>query len=249
MNTITVRDLCLGDGIPKICIPIVAHTAAELDTALEALDPGLCDLAEFRADFYFEDEMQALAKIRKKMGSKPVIYTIRTMEEGGDIEIGQEEYEARNLAASEYADLADIQYRRLRAKERDADVHSRIVPMLQEKGVRVICSWHDFARTPSVQDMIRVMQGMQEEGCDIPKIAVMPQGRGDVVRLIAASVEMLEKHADRPFITMSMGNMGRITRAAGTLTGSCITFGMAGEGSAPGQIPAAELKRLLKSFS
>ena len=130
MNTITVRDLCLGDGIPKICIPIVAHTAAELDTALEALDPGLCDLAEFRADFYFEDEMQALAKIRKKMGSKPVIYTIRTMEEGGDIEIGQEEYEARNLAASEYADLADIQYRRLRAKERDADVHSRIVPML-----------------------------------------------------------------------------------------------------------------------
>ena len=56
---------------------------------------------------------------------------------------------------------------------------------------------------------------------------------------------MKEKYADRPFITMSMGNLGKISRAACMFTGSCITFGMAGQGSAPGQIPAGELKEIL----
>ena len=75
---------------------------------------------------------------------------------------------------------------------------------------------------------------------------IMAQDRADVAELIFASLEMLDTYADRPFITMSMGSLGKITRAAGSFTGSCITFGMAGTGSAPGQIPAPQLRQMLK---
>lgn len=246
MNEITVRDLVLGDGVPKICVPVVAHTAAELDAALNAIEPQTCDLVEFRADFYFEEDIPALLKIRERMGNRPIIYTIRTKEEGGEIEIAEDEYEARNLAAAPYIDMADIQLGRLHMKLQNETLHSRIIPKLQEKGVRVICSWHDFAKTPDAAVLIRKITTMQEEGCDISKIAVMPRDRADVAELIFASLEMRDTYADRPFITMSMGNLGKITRAAGSFTGSCITFGMAGKGSAPGQIPAAELSQMLK---
>ena len=245
-KTVKVRELVLGDGNPKICVPIVAHTAAELDAALDAIDPELCDLVEFRADFYFEEDIPALKKIRERIGDKPVIYTIRTMEEGGEIEIAEDEYEARNLAAAPYVDMIDIQLERLHIQINNRMLHSRIIPMLHENGVKVICSWHNFTKTPDEEELIRRMIKMQGEGGDVSKIAVMPQGRDDVARLISASVKLLETYADRPFITISMGNEGRITRAACALTGSCITYGMAGNGSAPGQISAADLRQILK---
>jgi len=246
MHTLTVRDLVLGDGIPKICVPIVAHTAAELDEALERMDLSACDLAEFRADFYFEEPLEALRKIRERLGNRPVIYTIRTREEGGEMEIDEVEYESRNLAAASYADLADIQMRRLTCKREGRTIHSGIIRKLQDRGMKVICSWHDFSGTPQTDEMVRIMRTMQETGCDIPKLAVMGRDRRDVLRLIQASLEMQETCGGSPFITMSMGNLGKITRIAGGLTGSCITFGMAGRGSAPGQIPAADLRQVLK---
>ena len=246
MEPVVVRDVVLGDGVPKICVPIVAHTMAQLDEAIDAINPADCDLVEFRADFYFEDDIPALKKIRHRMGNCPVIFTIRTKEEGGEIEIAEDEYEARILAASPYIDMADIQLERLHMKMQNEILHIRIIPKLHERGVKVICSWHDFAKTPDAGDLIRKMMTMQEEGCDISKIAVMAQDRADVAELIFASLEMLDTYADRPFITMSMGSLGKITRAAGSFTGSCITFGMAGTGSAPGQIPAPQLRQMLK---
>ena len=56
---------------------------------------------------------------------------------------------------------------------------------------------------------------------------------------------MNEMYADRPMITMSMKKMGLISRIAGEITGSCMTFGTAGEASAPGQIDAEQLKQVL----
>ncbi len=249
MNTVTVRDLVLGEGLPKICVPIVAHTYAELEAALDEIDPDACDLVEFRADFYFEEDFPALERIREKIGNRPLLYTIRTKEEGGEIDLSQEAYEARTLAAAEWIDLADIQLGRIHFAASRSAVHSSVVHRLHEKGVKVVGSWHDFDRTPPTEKLILAVKQMQEEGCDICKIAVMPENRQDVIRLIRASLQLQEQEADRPFITLSMGNLGRITRAAGNFTGSCITYGMAGKQSAPGQINAGLLRDILRALS
>lgn len=252
MNTVTVRDLVLGDGKVRICVPVIAHTYEELSCSLEQACSSNPDLLEFRADFYFEDETPALKAIRSAAGSRPVLYTIRTREEGGEIAISDEAYMERCLAAAQYVDLVDVQLGRLHAGADNTSagrLHSDLVARLQKAGVKVILSWHDFTRTPSREEMVNIMRRMQQEGGDISKIAVMPQNRTDVLNLMAASVEMAEKKADRPFITMAMGNLGRVTRAAAAFTGSCVSFGTAGMMSAPGQISAGALRTILQELN
>ena len=86
---------------------------------------------------------------------------------------------------------------------------------------------------------------MQKCGVDITKAAVMPKSEADVLTLLGASVEMKQNYADRPFITMSMGRLGAVSRLAGSLTGSAVTFATAGQASAPGQLAAAQIAGVL----
>ncbi len=249
METVTVRQLTLGDAVPKICVPVIAHTYEELGRELKQVCSGEYDMVEFRADFYFEEDRAALEKIRETVGDKPILYTIRTQEEGGEIGISDDEYEERNLSAALFADIVDVQLSRLHVMGTNSQLHSHLIEKLHQKGVKVLGSWHDFGSTPSRPVMVENMLLMQQESCDITKVAVMPRSRRDVLELMAASIEMLEEKADRPFVTMSMGKIGEVTRVAGAFTGSCITFGTAGTASAPGQIPSVVLRETLKALS
>ena len=245
MKQIRVRNLVLGDGIPKICVPVIAHTYSELEHSLGEIRKSSFDLVEFRADFYFEEEEPALEAVRSAAGDRPVLYTIRTNEEGGEISIDDDLYRERNLAAARFADLVDVQLGRISRRAGDRVIHSDLVKQLHAAGAGVVLSWHDFERTPDREQLARKMRRMHKEGCDIAKVAVMPRNRADVMELLAASLEMLEEEDMCPFISMSMGNLGKVTRAAGSFSGSCISFGMAGESSAPGQIRADLLRGIL----
>lgn len=244
MKAVKVRDLVLGDGIPKICVPVIAHTYQELVRSLDRIRKSPFDLVEFRADFYFEEEAGALETLREAVGSCPILYTIRTEEEGGEIEISDDEYRQRNLAAASMADLVDLQLGRLHAEGGNRQLHSDLVDRIHEAGAKVVLSWHDFGGTPGAGQIVKKLVLMQEEGCDISKAAVMPNSRKDVCALMEASAVMLEGKADRPFITLAMGEVGTVTRMACAFTGSCISFGTAGSSSAPGQIPAGKLRRI-----
>jgi 3-dehydroquinate dehydratase-1 len=89
---------------------------------------------------------------------------------------------------------------------------------------------------------------MQDMGADIPKIAVMPTCKKDVLTLLAATEEMATDYADRPIITMSMGGTGVISRLVGESMGSSMTFGAAAKASAPGQIGVKELDVVLETI-
>ena len=90
---------------------------------------------------------------------------------------------------------------------------------------------------------------MQDFGADIPKMAVMPTCKQDVLTLLSATLEMSEKYADRPIITMSMAGTGVVSRLTGETFGSALTFGAASKASAPGQVGVHELKQVLDFFS
>jgi 3-dehydroquinate dehydratase I len=87
---------------------------------------------------------------------------------------------------------------------------------------------------------------MQVMGADIPKIAVMPKSKLDVLELLEATVIMSEKYADRPIITMSMSGMGVVSRLTGELFGSALTFGAAKKASASGQVGVDDLYGILQ---
>ena len=113
-------------------------------------------------------------------------------------------------------------------------------------GVKVVGSNHDFYKTPSQEEIVDRLRKMQELGADLPKIAVMPRNKRDVLTLLLATEEMSRKYADRPIITMSMAGTGVISRLCGEVFGSALTFGAAEKASAPGQMGVNELETVLR---
>ncbi len=104
---------------------------------------------------------------------------------------------------------------------------------------------HDFHKTPAAEEIVQRLRKMQELDADIPKIALMPQCKTDVLTLLSATLEMHERYADRPIITMSMAKNGVISRLAGEVFGSAATFGAVKKASAPGQIAVTDLRTVL----
>ena len=126
------------------------------------------------------------------------------------------------------------------------DVVKASIEAIHAAGKVVVASNHDFFKTPSQADLVYRLRKMQDMGADIPKIAVMPQNKADVLTLLAATEEMYRCYADRPLITMSMSATGVITRLCGEVFGSAMTFGAVGQVSAPGQIPVEKLNSALE---
>ena len=120
-----------------------------------------------------------------------------------------------------------------------------MVRRAHEKNIAVVASCHAFKDTPPRDYLVETMRRMQVLGADIAKYAVMPNSPRDVLELLDATLTMQEKYDDTPLITMSMGKPGIISRLCGEVFGSCMTFGTAGASSAPGQIPADQLKHIL----
>lgn len=247
MKPLIVRNVSIGEGMPKICIPIVGVTKEEiLQTATEIANAP-ADLVEWRADWYEDvadiDKIQeVLVELRNKIGDLPLLFTFRTEAEGGERQLPPREYAALCLAVMEtgYVDLVDVEV--FTAQEEVA----WLVEAGRKHEVKIVGSNHDFSRTPEKSEIIRRLCYMQECGVDIVKIAVMPTSKEDVHTLLKATAEMSLEYADRPMITMSMSERGIISRIAGEFYGSAVTFGCLHQTSAPGQIPAKELKEVLE---
>ena len=247
MNPVKIRNVEIGTGMPKICVPIAARTKEAVRKAAENIKETEAHVAEWRADWYddvFDPEKmrETLGILRNILGEMPLLFTFRTAGEGGEREADEEEYLKLNLAAAKSGliDLIDVE---LFTGDR---VVKKVIETARENGVKTVVSSHDFNRTPPGEEIIARMRKMQDLGADIPKIAVMPRSRRDVLTLLAATEEMVSEYADRPVITMSMSGLGSITRLCGEVFGSAMTFGAAGQASAPGQMAVEDLAEGLR---
>ena len=244
MKPVVVRNVAIGEAIPKICVPIVGKTIDEiLNQAKHICEIG-ADVVEWRVDWFeevnnYESVENAAKQLRDILGETPILFTFRTAKEGGERAIEPDEYVELNekIAKSGYVDHVE-------AFTGDTYVE-KVVKTSHECGVKVIASNHDFRKTPPKAELISRMRKMQELGADISKIAVMPQSTEDVLTLLSATEEMRRCYADRPVITMSMAGTGVVSRMCGEVFGSALTFGAAGKVSAPGQIDVEELRTVL----
>ena len=246
MNTIKVRDIEIGAGAPKIIVPIVGVTKEDILNEAKTFDSIPVDVVEWRVDWFehvfeFDKVEDVLKELRNVLGNIPLLLTFRTKKEGGEKAIDTKEYKELNLRAAKtgYVDFIDVEI------FTGDDVVREIIDGAHAAGVRVIASNHDFFKTPAKSDIIYRLRKMQDMGADIPKIAVMPQSRRDVLTLLCATEEMVSDYADRPIITMSMAGTGVISRLCGEVFGSSMTFGAAKKASAPGQMGVNDLNTVL----
>ena len=243
MNTVKVRNIEIGAGIPKICVPIVGVTREEILAAAETIKSTKADVVEWRVDWYEDifDFAKTEETMKALLGETPILFTFRTSKEGGEKSIETETYVElnQNAAKTGLVDLVDVE-----AFTGD-DAVKAVVETAHANGVKVIASNHDFHKTPAKDEIVSRLRKMQELGADIPKIAVMPQNKKDVLTLLSATEEMASEYADRPIITMSMSGTGVISRLCGEVFGSALTFGAVGKVSAPGQMGIEDLTTVL----
>lgn len=246
MHTVKVRNIEIGTGAPKIIVPIVGVTKEEILSAARSFDAIPIDVVEWRVDWFegvfdFARIEDVLKELRDILGDTPLLMTFRTSKEGGEKDIDADAYKELNIKAAKtgYVDFVDVEI------FTGDKIVSEIIDAVHAAGVKVIASNHDFDKTPAKSDIIYRLRKMQDMGADIPKIAVMPQSKKDVLTLLAATEEMTSCYTDRPIITMSMAGTGVISRLCGEVFGSSMTFGAAGKASAPGQMGVEDLNTVL----
>ena len=247
MEPVKVKSVIIGKGKPKICMPVVAKTTEEIVKDVNSFRNLPVDIVEWRADWYDEVSdiskvLETAEKIHQALEEIPLLFTFRTEKEGGEKSLTTEDYIAINKAVIEsgFVDLLDIEL------FTGDEAVEQMIDHAHRNQVKVIVSSHDFKRTPPKEELLKRLRKMQELGADIPKIAVMPQIKEDVLTLLAVTLEMSQKYAKGPIITMSMAGMGAASRLVGETFGSAITYGTAGKSSAPGQVDVEKLAMILE---
>lgn len=244
---VTVRNLTIGEGKPKICVLVMGKNKAEVLEAAKKAVESKADLIEWRADSLTEGEFdedfhnEILAKMREIIGEMPIIYTFRTLIEGGK-EIENEKYKdlILSVANAGITDIIDVEIFSFKLKARDIidEIHSFT-------NVKVIGSYHDFEGTPDTAELVYRLSVIDNCNADILKIATMPYKKKDVMRIMTATILTYTRPNPKPIISIAMGNMGRVTRLLGGFTGSAITFASIGRSSAPGQMDIEEVREIL----
>ncbi|MEI1716612.1 type I 3-dehydroquinate dehydratase [Acinetobacter baumannii] len=232
----------------KTIVPITAKTKEQaLAQAQVIANTADADLAEFRIDLlsFASDTKQVIAlghDLKKILGSKPMIATIRTKNEGGQLEISDADYGKTYQAylKNPFMDWLDVEM------FRDQKVVSEIVQKAHQKKVLVVMSNHDFQKTPSQDEIEKRLLKQDQMGADVLKIAVMPKSKQDVFTLMNATLKVSQQ-TTKPLLTMSMGQLGTISRVATANMGGSYSFGMIGQASAPGQIDVTKLKQILQT--
>ncbi|MFX4638833.1 type I 3-dehydroquinate dehydratase [Acinetobacter baumannii] len=232
----------------KRIVPITAKTKEQaLAQAQVIANTADADLAEFRIDLlsFASDTKQVIAlghELKKILGNKPMIATIRTKNEGSQLEISDADYGKTYQAylKNPFMDWLDVEM------FRDQKVVSEIVQKAHQKKVLVVMSNHDFQKTPSQDEIEKRLLKQDQMGADVLKIAVMPKSKQDVFTLMNATLKVSQQ-TTKPLLTMSMGQLGTISRVATANMGGSYSFGMIGQASAPGQIDVTKLKQILQT--
>ncbi|MCH7382106.1 MULTISPECIES: type I 3-dehydroquinate dehydratase [Acinetobacter] len=232
----------------KTIVPITAKTKEQAIAQAKVIAANAdADLAEFRIDLlnFANDSKQVIAlgqELKQILGAKPLIATIRTHNEGGQLTISDADYGKTYQAYLQqpFMDMLDVEM------FRDQHIVKNTVKLAHAKKVLIVMSNHDFQKTPPEAEIIERLLKQDELGADILKIAVMPQNKQDVFTLMNATLKVSQQ-SKKPLLTMSMGKLGTISRIATANMGGSFSFGMIGEASAPGQIDVTQLKQFLKT--
>ncbi|MBA2672730.1 type I 3-dehydroquinate dehydratase [Ramlibacter sp.] len=250
MRGITIDGRVLGSpGVPAICAPLVARTADALLAEARAVAARQPDLLEWRVDFFdgIADPAAVAAlgpRIREAAGGLPLLFTRRSQREGGQpIALNEDGVVAMYRAVCDAGGVSLVDFE----MDNDAGHVCEIRAMSRERGIGLVLSFHDFEKTPPVDALVDRFAQAHRLGADAAKLAVMPRREEDVLALLEATLRA-SRALPIPVIGMSMGGLGAASRLCGGAFGSALTFAVAGEASAPGQMPIEGVRAALETL-
>jgi 3-dehydroquinate dehydratase/shikimate dehydrogenase len=201
-----------------LCATVTGSTMSELIAARDAA--AAADMVELRLDGVLDLDVAGALRGRRK----PVVVTCRPVWEGGRFD-GSEDARVAVLsrALALDAEYVDIEWRALSTSK-------RLEELLRLHRPRVLVSMHDFAGVPN--DLLARVRTMRSAGAALVKVAVTAARLTDTLPLLD-----IARAGDA--VVVAMGDPGVPSRLLAARYGSRWTY--AGDGIAPGQIPAERM--------
>lgn len=197
----------------QLCETVTGHSMAELLAARHSATAG--DMVELRLDGVPDLDVAAALHGRRC----PVIVTVRPVWEGGRFDGSEND---RRMLLGRALDLG--------AEFIDVEWQAGFTDLIARAPDRVIVSSHDFNGIPT--DLEARVLAMRRTGAAVVKIAITPARLTDTLPLKAIA-------RDGDAVVIGMGDAGMPSRLLATRFGSRWTY--AGDGIAPGQIPARQM--------
>ena len=250
VRPIVLRGEALAGGtLPAIITPLLGATREHVLDEVEAIIGQSPDVLEWRVDFFaalgdIDAVLETARDIRAAAPGIPLLMTRRHVREGGQpIGVAEAQVVAVYAAAcaARCVDLIDYEL------DNAADDLRYLRDVSRAHGVALIVSYHDFAGTPDAATLDAKFAGARRVGADVAKLAVMPRDADDVFALLAAT-ERARQALDIPLISMSMAEIGALSRIVGWLYGSAATFAVGRNRSAPGQLAIGELRAAIAAL-
>ncbi len=235
-----------------ICVPIIGPTVEDILSQVQEAVQAKVDLIELRPDMWMkcsnisEDKYIAtivtfVEEVYSKVAGMPVLFTWRTIGEGGETPLCSDNY-IKLLQAIVDQDLVQAIDVELSAYTEEI---GSIMQQAHQQGMQTVMSYHNFQSTPDLEILHAYAERMVSVGAQVIKFALMVATNDDVLSVLQFTKKLTERYPQLPRITMSMGQLGQMTRTCGHVFGNCLTFGTLGQASAPGQVEVAVLQQLL----
>ena len=219
---------------PKIVVPFRDRTPKrEIEKAKRA---GV-DIAELRIDLFSSLKPSCVLKEAAKFKGIPTIATIRSEVEGGKWRFHDEKRLELFQAVIPKVDAVDIE---LSSKF----ILGLVVQTARRAKKLVIISYHNFERTPHLDELNEIRELAESQGADIVKIATMARGPADFRALAGFTVA----HASKGIITVAMGKEAAVSRIVFPALGSLVTYAHLGKPTAPGQLDLKSMSGLIKKL-
>lgn len=113
---IQVKNLQIGTGRPKVCAPLTGVTQEKILSEARLAREAGADLVEWRVDFYqeilqLEKVLETLVLLRHELQGLPLLFTFRTLAEGGKQDLSIREYHDlyETVVTEQLVDMVDIE--------------------------------------------------------------------------------------------------------------------------------------------
>ena len=146
-----------------------------------------------------------------------MIVTNRNKENGGNFSAGEE----LRLSILSSAIMANPAFIDIELSVSDKE-RSRIINLAKENNVGVICSYHDFNKTPNQEEIHEIYGKITKTGADLVKLIFTPQTDKDIRTILEAND--LLRYETTLYTLFGMGKKGQNTRLLSLLLGSCLSY-------------------------
>ena len=250
---------------PRGCAVIVPLNAPSVAGMAEvaAQARGVADVVEVRLDALtdlpriIEDEDWGFLAHIREVAAAPILATIRTADQGGDVTVPFMTYAEGVADVARQVEYVDVEW----DPQIPEPILGGLIDAVRQGGARSVVSRHDFDGMATVADVDAYFAGARNLGAHVAKLAVTPAQTAQVAQLL----QVVARHAQQSqqqaqnmsriptppmeVLGIAMGKVGMVSRLSGHLFGNCATFAaLPGHSSAPGQPDAVRLVSALDAL-